>query len=275
MSRKFFAFALVEILRDRWAWRRRIFLLAIFEIRTAARGTALSWGWFFLRPLAYILCPWFAIGLGLRSGLGGEEGVSYLLWLAAGMIPWLFMRDTLSGGADTFHRKFAIVTTMKMPLDCITSIHSVSSMLAQLLFFAVLTVLCLSCGMAWDAYLLQLPVLLLLMLLFWDMVALMLAIVGTVYRDFAQMASIISMPLFWVSGVIFNVDRFPIEWLKPLFALNPVTFFVSGFRDVFCYKTWVFADTDAAVGFAVVFVLTLAATSWLLQKFGRVVPDLV
>ena len=97
--------ALVDIFRERWEWRKRIFQLALFEIRIQGRGAALSWGWFFLRPLAYIACFWFAIGLGLRGGASLEGQPPYILWLSAGMIPWMFMRDILTKASRSFNLK--------------------------------------------------------------------------------------------------------------------------------------------------------------------------
>ena len=191
--------SLVEIMRDRWEWRSRIFMLALAEIRAEGRGAALSWAWFFIRPLSYILCFWFAIGLGLRGG--GEVGPDappYVLWLSAGIIPWMFMRSVLTKGSSAFRLKSAMVTTMRIPLSCITSIYSVSFLIVQIVLVAMLFAISLFCGIGIDVYLLQLPVLLVVMLLFWDMVALMLSTLGAISRDFAQLIGMASAPLFWI-----------------------------------------------------------------------------
>ena len=249
----------------------------MFDIRKESRGAALSWGWFLVRPVVYLLCFWFAIGLGLRgAGNSGLEGLPpYFLWLACGIIPWMFMREILSKGAAILRRKEDLATSVRFPLSCISSITVTASMIVQLVLTVVLLVIYFACGMGLDIYLLQLPILLVLMFLFWDVFACMFSILGAISKDVSQIISVLSTPLFWISGVIFNINSFPVEWVRPLFNLNPITFFVEGYRASLYYKTWIFHDVGACIGFAIVFVITLATTAFVYQRFARVVPDVL
>lgn len=266
-----------QIIRDNYEWRKRILRLALFDLRQESRGAMLSWGWFLLRPAAYLLCFWFAIGLGLRgAGNSGLEGLPpYFLWLSCGIIPWMFMREMLNKGAATMQRKRDLATSVRFPLSCIPSITVTASMIVQLALTGVLLIIYFASGMALDVYLLQLPILLLLMFLFWGVVACMLSILGAISKDVSQFISVLSTPLFWISGVIFNINSFPVEWMRPIFNLNPIAFFVEGFRDALYYKTWIFQDVHACIGFALVFLVTVATTVFVYSRFAKVVPDVL
>lgn len=223
------------------------------------------------------MCFWFAIGLGLRGANNSAiEGLPpYFLWLSCGIIPWMFMREALTKGSSAMKRKSDLATSVRFPLSCITSITITASMIVQVALVGVLMIIYFASGMGLDVYLLQLPILLLLMLLFWDMLACMLSILGAISKDVSHLVSVISMPLFWVSGVIFNINSFPVPWMRVFFDLNPIAFFVEGFRAALYYKTWVFLDAEVCIGFVAVCVMTLAATAFVYRRFARMVPDVI
>lgn len=269
--------ALAQIFSERFLWRKQILHLALFSLRKEGRGAALSWGWFLVRPAAYLFCFWLAIGLGLRGASNsGLEGLPpYFLWLSCGIIPWMFMREILSKGASAIRNNTALASSVRFPLSCITSITVVSSMIVLLALVVILLGIYFSFGMGVDLYLLQLPVLLILMLFYWDLFALVLSILGAISKDISQLVGMLSMPLFWLSGVIFNINTFPLPWMRAFFIFNPITFFTEGFRAALYYKTWFFTNVEACAGFVVVCIITLVATALVYRRFARMVPDVL
>ena len=158
------------ILKDNWEWRGQIARLSLFELIKRSRGAVLSWAWFFVKPGMYIFCFWFALEVGLRVGSGGAEGAPpYILWLCAGMIPWFFMQDMINVGCDAMHRYPYLVNKIKFPLSAISTIYTGAEMLVELMLMVGLFVIYFVCGMQLDVYLLQVPILLVLMFVFWDM----------------------------------------------------------------------------------------------------------
>ena len=91
---------LAEILRDKWEWRNTIVRLSRFELLKRSKRSVLSWAWLILKPLVTIFCYWFALYVGFRHGRQMDGLPPYILWLIAGVIPWFFMSDILSGGTD-------------------------------------------------------------------------------------------------------------------------------------------------------------------------------
>ncbi len=270
----FFA-TLLSIVHDIWTWRSQIIGLARFEVVKQSRGAALSWVWFFARPAVYILCFWFALAVGLRAGdLGGSQSAPpYILWLAAGVVPWFFLQEMLGSGINALSRYPYLVNKVRFPLSCVSAICASGELLLQLMLQAVLLVMYFLGGQPFDVHLLQIPFLLVLMWLFFVVFSIGMSQLTALSKDFANLMRSLSTPLFWLSGVIFDVTVIPFAWAKALFLFNPVTFFISAFRDAYYYRIWIWEDSLALACFAVVFLVTAAFSVVVYRRFCEEVPD--
>ena len=81
------------------------------------------------------------------------------------------------------------------------------------------------------------------------------------------------MPLFWLSGVIFDLSRVTIDWIHAVMLFNPVTFFVTSFRMALCSHQWVWEDPLMLGVFAGVFLLTLIVMTWVYKRLHQEVVD--
>ncbi len=266
---------LADILSDNWHWRSQIGRLAVFELVKKSRGAVLSWAWFFIKPAMYIFCFWFALEIGLRQGSTDAGAPPYILWLAAGLIPWFFMQDILGAGVNVLSRYPYLVNKIKFPLSAISTIYVTATMIIQLMLMAALFVIYFACGMPLDIHLLQVPLLLAMMFIFWDIFSIMLSQLSAVSKDVANLMKALSTPFFWLSGIIFDVQSIPVDWIQTLLHFNPITFFASGFRDAFYNQVWFWENPTACLGFAVVFVVTLVAALFVYKRLHEEVPDVL
>ena len=268
---------LTTILKDNWEWRKQISRLAVFELVKKSRGAVLSWAWFLVKPAMYIFCFWFALDVGLRIGSSqtGEGMPPYILWLSAGIIPWFFMQDMLGNGIDVMHRYPYLVNKIKFPLSAISTIYVSATMLVQLMLMVGLFIIYFLCGMQLDIYLLQIPILMLLMFAFWDLVSIMFSPLSALSKDVKNLMNAMSTPFFWLSGVLFDIKSVPVGWIQNILAFNPITFFVTSFRDAFYAKCWFWEDPVLLGGFAVVFVLTLIFAVVVHKKLNEEVADVL
>ena len=268
---------LTTILKDNWEWRKQISRLAVFELVKKSRGAVLSWAWFFIKPAMYIFCFWFALEIGLRVGSSqGDAGAPpYILWLCAGLIPWFFMQDMLGAGIDVMHRYPYLVNKIKFPLSGISTIYTSATMLVQLMLMCALFVIYFACGMPVDIYLLQVPILLVLMFVFWDLVSILFSPLSALSKDVKNLMNAFSTPLFWLSGVLFDIKQVPFDWIQTVLAFNPITFFVTSFRDAFYSKCWFWDDPMLLGGFVVVFVVTLVLAVLVYKKLNEEVADVL
>lgn len=267
---------LSTILRDNWHWRKQISRLALFELVKKSRGAVLGWAWFFIKPGMYIFCFWFALSVGLRAGAGAADGQApYILWLCAGLIPWFYMQDILGAGVDVLHRYPYLVNKIKFPIAGISTIYCCAVMIVQLMLMGVLFVIYFLCGMQLDVYLLQVPLLLVLMLAFWDVASVLFSQLSAISKDFANLMQALSTPFFWLSGVIFDVTTVPFQWIQTALYFNPITFFITAFRDAFYTKVWFWENPVMFGGFLAVFAITVVAMCFIYSRFNEEVADVL
>lgn len=266
---------LATIVKDNWEWRGQIWNLALFEIKKQSRGAALGWAWFLVQPIIYVFCFWFAIDVGLRAGRTPPGDAPYILWLAAGIIPWFFMRDMLNSGVDVMHRYPYLVNKVKFPMTSISSVYTIASMLLQLLAQCIVVVVYVACGQGLDLYLLQVPLLLVLMTAFWWSFSVLMSPLCAMSKDVRNLMKALSTPFFWLSGVLFDVTSIGIDWIQAILYFNPITFFVTGFRDALYTKVWVWEDPLLIGGFAAVFVVTFLAALVVYKRTNKEVADVL
>ena len=159
--------------------------------------------------------------------------------------------------------------------SCISTIYTGATMLVQLMLMVALFIIYAACGMQFDVYLLQVPILLLLMFVFWDIVSIMFSQLSAISKDVKNLMNAMSTPFFWLSGVIFDVKSVPVDWIQTILYFNPITFFVTSFRGAFYDKVWFWEDPTLCAGFALVFVVTLVLALFVYKKFNEEVADVL
>ena len=266
---------LKTICKDNWEWRKQINHLALFELKKRSRGAVLSWAWFLIKPAMYLFCFWFALDVGLRVGSNTAGKPPYFLWLCAGNIPWFFMSDMINTGIDVMHRYPYLVNKIKFPLSGISTIYTSATMLVQFMLQGALFIIYFLSGMHLDLYLLQVPLLLVLMWLYWNIFSILFSQLSAISKDIKNLMQAFSTPIFWLSGVIFNVRAIHIGWIQRILDFNPVTFFVTSFRCALYDKMWFWENTHLCIGFAIVFVLTLILGLFVYKKLNEEVADVL
>lgn len=261
---------LSEILGENWQWRKQIFNLAKIDVRKTCRGAVLGWVWLFVKPLTYIAVFWFALDMGLRAGSGMDSDCPYILWLVAGLIPWFFMQNMIGTGANVYRRYPFLVNRVHFPLSAISAFYALAEFFVFLMLMALVVVACLFGGVSLTVHALQLVPLSLLMLLFWICFSIMVSPLSALSKDFNNLLKAFATPIFWVSGIIFDVYSLPLPWLSQVLAFNPVTFFATASRAALCDKYWIWEKPELLVPFLVVFALTVVGMLW---SYGRLRKD--
>lgn len=262
---------LKTIFKDNWQWRKQIARLAVFELIKKSRGAVLSWAWLFIKPAIFIFVFWFALDLGLRAGQ--EMNPPYFLWLVAGLIPWFFMQEMLGSGSDVLHRYPYLVNKIKFPLSGISSLYSLSQLFIHGGMIIVLLIIYFAMGMPLDIHLLQVPLIVVLMVLFFNVYSILTSQLSALSKDFANLIKAFLTPLFWLSGIIYNVFELGIPWVQNVLMFNPITFFANAYRDAFYSRTWFWENTEALLCFGVVFLLTFLVMLAVYKRVHEEVSD--
>jgi len=281
---------LIKIIKQHITWRHQLVKLAKADLIKTFSGAALGWAWAVIKPAVLIFVLWFAFDIGLRIGGGLTNGYPFLLWLMAGLIPWFYMDEMLTGGANSLRAYNYLVTKMRFPIATIPTFVGISKLYVHIFLVTVTIIFFFLYGFKPDIYLLQLPIYTVCMYFFFLAWAQFASILTCMSRDFYNLVGSATQALFWLSGILYDVKTMAIPGALKIFLMfNPITFIASGYRNVFIYKTWIWNDhyslyirtlnVEVEVYPIVLFlcVLTIMAVLalWAYRKLYKEIPDVL
>lgn len=265
---------LKKIIKDHIEYRKQIFKLAKADLAKTYRGSALGWSWAIIKPVVTIFVYWFAFAIGLRAGKS-VNGYPFFLWLIAGVVPWFYMGDMITGGTNCIRRYKYLVTKMKFPVSTIPTFVSISSIMVNILLIFIVGIIFCLFGHTPDIYILQLPFYLVLSFVFFTLWALFASFIGAISKDFVNLVKSFLSAVFWLSGIMWNAETITIPWLKKLLMLNPITFLVNGFRNCFINKVWFWEQPKRLLYFGIITVFLLFAGLWSYKKLRKDIADVL
>lgn len=262
-----------EIFRDHMQYRRQLFKLAKSDMKKAYGG-ALGMGWAIIRPAILIFVFWFSFSFGLRKG-GDVEGYPFFLWLIAGMIPWFYMRDMITGGAGSIRRYKFLVTKIKFPVSTIPTFVSMATLATHMGLLLIMMVIYWAFGYGPTIYYLQLPLYMAMMFLFFTAWGLFSGVLASISRDFLNLVKSLTQALFWMSGILYDVNQIHYEWMRTILLFNPVTIVANGYRNVFVYHRWFWENEQELLNFIIVYVIMVLLAVWAYRKLKKDIPDVL
>lgn len=203
----------------------RLLVLRDLQIRYA--GTWLGYLWSLLDPLFMALIYWlvFTVILGAR-GVGEQP---YLLFLIAGILPWVWLASSLNDSSRALITENRLVRSIALP-RMLWIIKSISAKAMEFIFaLPILIGLAVIFGKSVGWELLWFPVAFILQYLLLIGIGLLLAPLTVLARDMKNIIRLIVRLGFYLTPIIYSVSDIP-EQGQALSYLNPMTGIVTLYR---------------------------------------------
>lgn len=265
---------LIQIVKEHISYKNQIFKLAKADLVKTYRGAALGWMWAIIKPAVTIFVYWFAFTIGLRAGKA-VNGFPYFLWIIAGVVPWFYISEMITGGTDCIRKYSYLVTKMKFPVATIPTFINISKFAIHLMLIAIVIIIFMFFGYMPDVYLLQLPIYMLLAFVFLNCWGLFSSLLGVISKDYSNLVKSFITALFWLSGIMWNPETIGNETIRKLLNLNPVTFLVNGFRNCFINKVWFWEQPKRLIYFLIITVILLVLAIATYKKLRKDIPDVL
>ncbi len=227
---------LLTYLRD--LWRRRDYLLRVplEDLRVQNAHTLLGNLWLLLNPMLQVAVYLLVFGVLIDLDRGVDD---YLAFLTVGVFVFHQAQRTVSAGARSVVANVGLIRALRFPRAALP----VGSAIAQLISFApvlvVMLVVTVGHGHLPTTRWLALPGLVALLTAFGLGAGLLAARANHTYRDFENLLPFLFRLLFYLSGVLYSVDRLVEDaTLRALFALDPLYCLVTVWR-------WALLDSEA------------------------------
>lgn len=227
------------------------------EVTNRFAGSLLGGLWALVHPLALLLIYSFVFTTVLKVRVVADEGVSFVVFLAVALWPWMAFSEAVSRGAASVVANGALIKKVPFAHELVVYAAVLSSFLVQIVGYGVaLTFIALN-GTPLHGSAVPMTLLGLLALgLLATGLALLLSAVHVFVRDLEQGLAHALALLFYLSPILYSAAMVP-GWVRDLMLLNPVAVLLEAMRAALLQgQAWPGSSVAWATAFcAVVYLL--------------------
>ncbi len=246
-----------------WKYRRLVLHNSVGDLRNRYRGSVGGYLWNVFVPLAQIIVfsTIFSALMGWDMpdvrGLKIKGGLSYVVFLCSGLLPWNTFADTLMRGVSSLVGNAGYLKKLPLPEQLFVAQDACSGFLSGLLavaIFLVFSIVVAGYG-PYPEWIQILPGMILLTGFAFGL-GLVLSCINVFFRDVHPLTQVMVLLWFWLTPIVYmesNFDKPGKEWVLHLLPLNPMYHFVKVFHEgVFLHRwvpvhTWILCAVAAVV----------------------------
>jgi ABC-2 type transport system permease protein len=219
---------LVGRARALWQHRRVLGLLIMRDLKVRYAGSVLGYMWTILDPLLMTGVYWFVFTVVFTRGAVGEE--PYILFLVLGLLSWQWFSGSVTDTSKALTSETRLVRSTRLPRE-IWVLKVVGSKGLEFLFSLPVVVLFMIVYRQPPAIeVLLFPLAIVMQAVLQVGIGLALASATVLVRDLQRVVRIGLRIMFYLSPVIYSVQRIDIPAIRKLFALNPLTGIIELYR---------------------------------------------
>lgn len=272
---------LFTILKEHKGFGKQIFLLAKNELIKTYKGAVIGPLWAVVKPAFTVFVYWFAFSVGIKAlksvhvNLGGPQPftIDFFTFMFIGIIPWFFIQDSITQGAKTLRTNRQFITKVKFPVSTILTYTALSRLFVHIFLMVIMYAYVLfTVGPSW--YNLQFLFYCPLMYVFFVALSWSTSPMSAFSKDFESLIVSIMSGVFWLSGIMYDSYSFN-GILKYAMLLNPINFFVNGYRNCFLYNRGFWEYKTELVIFLAEFAVIFALGIFNYNRLRKKLPDVL
>lgn len=219
------------ILKEHKENYRQIIKMALINTEKQTVRSSLGILWTYFHDIIYILV--FIMFRLLISGYGKIDGMNSIVYLLTGLIPWFFISDMLNQGSRAIRSNKGIVQSIRFPITILPTIEVLSIVFRRFFTFFILLI-----ALTLFGYLKCFNI----VLFFYYFIALIYLMVSmnlllsafvAVSEDFHQFYLAIVRVMIYSLPIMWSFDKVSNTVVHILLRVNPMTYIIRGFRNVF------------------------------------------
>lgn len=215
--------------------------LAISDFKKRFVGSYFGIIWMFVQPLATVLVYTLIFQVGFKS-VPPVPGVSYVIWLIPGIIPWFYFQDSILQGTQVLYEYNYLVKKIVFNVEMLPLVKLISVFLSHICFVIIMYIV---------FVIARVPITVKSFAVIYFSFAISILALGIIYftsainvffKDMGQIVTILMQFGMWMAPIMYDESLFankaPI--LIKLIKLNPIYYIVKGYR--FCMINDKFVD---------------------------------
>ncbi len=266
----------LDIITEHKGQARKIWMLSVNNLIKVYKGAVMGPLWALIKPSFTLFILWFAFAVGIRGG-NSVSGYPRFIFMLSGYIPWFFISEMIVGGSRSIRRNSQFVTKLSFPVSNIMTFCTLSSLIIHLGMCIIMYAILIFAGYGPSIYNLQFFYYMPLMYVFFLVLSWTTAPLSAFSKDFENLINAMITALFWISGIFWDTYDVQNPVIRTIMYLNPINYFVNGYRKSFLYDTFIFDSnyTTELVIFYAEFILLIFIGSLLYKKLRKILPDIL
>lgn len=213
-----------ELLRDTYRYRELIWALALRELKVRYKRSVLGFLWALLNPALLMLVLTVVF-----STLMPAQIPHFPIFLLSALLPWTFFAQSLSYGVESVVSNGELikkvgVSKLVFPVAAVVS-NMINFLLSLIPLFLIVVAMRHPLHWTW----IYLPIPLVALSIFTLGATFFFATANVYYRDVSHVVQVVLQALFYLTPILYAVRMLPPKY-QPYFHLNPLTYFLNGFR---------------------------------------------
>lgn len=232
-------------------YRDLVIVLLQKELKVRYTNKFLGYLWSIANPLssAFIYYIAFALILEIREP-------DYPLVLITGLFPWQWFSNSINSSSNLFLGKGSIIKKVSFPRNIIPFCWVLNHMIHFIVSVPVIILFLFLFNQAPNlTWVYGFPLLLIIQLCMVYGGALAVSSINLFFRDLERLIGIVIHFLFFLTPVLYTVDRYPAEYRNLLIAINPPAALMVNWRSLFLDGTLNPLYVLISMGYAVLFLL--------------------
>ena len=207
------------ILKDIIQNIKLIFGLAANDFKARYASSNLGAIWNFVQPIVTVSIYVFVFQYGFKAV--PVKDVPYVLWLVAGIIPWFYFSDALTGATNSLLEYTYLVKKVVFKIDVLPMVKIAASIFIHLFFILIGVVMYIFNGVGLGIYSIQIVYYSLCTTILVVGVSYFTSAVVVFFRDLGQIVNVILQFGMWLTPIMWQVDILPPK-LQTIMKLNPM-----------------------------------------------------
>lgn len=256
-----------------WKDRGRIPGMVWWDFKKRYLSSFIGVAWGFLQPALSLLIIGLAMKFGLRMG-SLADGTPYTPWLICGMIPWLFISESLHASTGSLLEYDYLIKKTTFNVSLIPFVKVLTGLMTHLVMVTgagfYLWMNDIEPGIGW----LQLPYLIMAGTILMSALGWLLSAANVFIRDIGSALGILITLMLWVTPILWPADVLHPS-LKPIAWLNPFHHITDGYRKALLHNEWIFSDITGTVSFWSVTLTLLIISMLVFRRLNNHFADVI
>lgn len=230
---------MVDRLRELWKYRGLIRNLVVRDLKVRYKNSVLGVAWSWINPLLMMI----VYTVVFKVLAGGSGLPHYSVFILCALLPWNLFTASVSQGTNSVIAAASLIKKVYFPREVLPIAIVLSNLVNFTIALPIFFGLALVVGSPIKLYVLMLPLIVVVQVLFILGVTLITSTLNVFYRDTRHIMDVLLLAWFFLTPIFYPITTVPEQYVIPIVGgtlnlqvwlrrLNPMASIIASYRDL-------------------------------------------